>query len=240
MTRFTITTCTGPDDGGGIWKVVVNFLRLLTRFIVEKDYYLSDTQLLRFRSNLADYQWAADMVGGIPPLALAAINYRETGGRRTTKRRGGWPQMDWSGATVKTLQERAAKICKRYRVPVGKLATDFRTGCIVCAHILKMKSKNHPIYIEGILQAANLAWTEWAYNGRSAYHTPSGKKNINRRHWAFSSYVSNNPKIGIVLQLRGTLPGKKGKRIKVNRPDKRPGARIIFDELNERLGYMTP
>lgn len=218
--------------------MILYVLRVLSRWIVEKDYYLSEKQLARFKRNLPDYQWAVDIVGGMPPLALGAINYRETGGKRTTKRRGGWPQMDWAGATVRTLQKRTANICKRYGVPVGNLTTDFRTGCIVCAHILKMKSKNHPIYMQGILQAANLAWTEWAYNGRSAYHTPSGKKNINRRHWAFSSYVSNDPKIGIVLQLRGTLPGKNGKRIKVNRPDKRPGARIIYEELTERLGTV--
>lgn len=217
-------------------NVILHILRVLSRWFVEKDYYLNEKQLARFKANLPDYQWAVAIVGGVPALALGAVNYRETGGKRKAKRRGGWLQMDWVGATVKDLQARAVKICKRYGVRPGNLATDFRTGCIVCAHILKTKSRNHPVFINSIVQIAQLAWTLWAYNGRSSYHTPDGKKNRKTRHWAFSSYVSNDPKIGIVLRIRGTVPGKNGKRIRIDRPDPRPGARIIYEELTDRLG----
>ena len=202
-----------------------------------REYYLTRNQLARFEANLPQYEWAVELVGGVPAIALAAVNYRETGGRRTTKRRGGWCQMDWAGATVRALQKRAAMICWKYGVPAGKLATDFRTGCLVCAHILKLKSKNRPIFVNGVVMIPHLAWALWGYNGRSSYHTPDGKRDRQRRHWKFSPYVSNDPKRGVKLRLMGTMPDMSRKRIKVDRLDRRPGALVIYQELDERLGY---
>ena len=223
-------------DSLGDWQAL-NWGAAWRRVFRVREYYLSQKQLARLEANLPDYQWAVELVGAVPALALAAVNYRETGGRRTVKRRGGWCQMDWAGATVQALQARAAKICRRYGVPAGKLATNFRTGCLVCAHILKLKSKTRPIFINGVVMIPHLAWALWAYNGRSSYHTPDGKRDRARRHWKFSPYVSNDPKRGVVLQLKGTVPGPAGKRIKIDRVDRRPGALVIYQELDERLGY---
>jgi hypothetical protein len=214
--------------------------------------YLTAKQIARFRKNWPDYLWAGRKVGGVPAIAMAGVNWRETGGKREArvyggagykekgnKREshieGGWCQLDMGG-NRKThrarVQKEAERICKLYGVVAGDLDTDFQTGAIVCAHILKTKSRKRPMILNRHVVWANVAWRQWAYNGRSKYHTKTGKPSKELRSWRWSCYVSNDPKRGVRLRIRGTMPNPKGKgRIRINREDKRPGALVISREL---------
>ena len=187
--------------------------------------------------------------------------YQEKGNKRVSHLEGGWCQLDLGGSGAahhKKLQQWANRACKKYGVTPGNLDIDFRTGCIVAAEILKTKAGKRSMMVDGKIQWENVAWALWGYNGRSSYHTPDGKKNETRRSYKYSPYVSNDTKRGFTLRIRGTMPlpegmttkkaiakyganriDQKRRRLKIDRPDKRPGALIIAQELYDRRGELA-
>jgi hypothetical protein len=194
--------------------------------------YLTDAQIAKIRELRPDYEFAVNKVKGFPWQVMAALHYREAEFAKTSKIPGGAFQLDPGGTGTDlraAIDNYANKVCDNYGVPHGNIETDFNISCLVAA--FEFKTKIRFPGEDGIADAF------WGYNGRAKFHTPSGDPaDPAGNSWHYSSYVSNDPKNGIVLNIRGTMPTPDGKgRVQINKPDPRPGALIIFREVCERI-----
>jgi len=198
-------------------------------------HYLSDNQMALIKKHLPVYQQACGMAG---------IHYREAEFATFSQVPGGAFQLDPGGTgdeLKNAIVKYTAMVCKLYGVPVKDLETDFFTACLVAVHELKSKvratTEITPIDDEALADAY------WGYNGRSRHHTEfeQTQKGTMEPHWRWSPYVSNDPKNGIVLRITGTMPDPKDptKRLKIDRPDPRPGALVIYREVRARQSELA-
>lgn len=182
-------------------------------------------------------------VSGIPWQAMAALHFLEadfTVG--PTKTPGGPFQLDPGGVgdvLLERIKAAVAVICAKYTRPIGDIETDFPTAALVAAHHLLGKVRPQP-YPDDDFETI-LADAMWGYNGRSKWHTPTGEAGVGVASWRFSPYVVNDPKAGIVLRVRGTIPDDTvpGGRRKIDRPSLRPGGMIVYRELVMRADELT-
>lgn len=194
----------------------------------------SDLRIINFLAD--DYRWAAKLVG--IPWRMLPMTHKTERGLKTSPATGGWPQLDMGGKNPgeKAAQRKAfvVKLMKKYGVTeYGPLRTDFRTGCMVCAHILKLKVprrlRGKPWTEEKVAEAS------FGYNGRASYYnrfwqTGSGSK---VRSWRWSPYVSNWL-AGRKLFVKGRQYHK-GKRVQISkRMYKNPGTLLLYRELRRR------
>ena len=207
------------------------------------DYYLDAHQMATVARLRPFYESAVQMVVGIPWEVLAAIHYRES--EFACKMSGGeaicgpyaFDVGNASNSERENLEgyvERCVKaVCAQYNLPYQTLNNDFRLASVVAANEFKTKMRGDAVR-DGRLTDEVVADAFWGYNGRSKYHTADGNPNPNLSTYLFSPYVSNDPKRGVVLRLRGTIPDGKGGRTHIDTTDERPGAMIIYRELIAR------
>jgi hypothetical protein len=207
------------------------------------DFYLHSRQLQAVRDLRSAYETAVRIVGGLPWQAIAAVHFREAEFAQRSTIPGGPFQLD-PGGTGQELQERieayVAAVCKQYDVypAPGGIETDFALAAVVAAHELRSKVRAE-IAAGCLVDGEVLADALWGYNGRSKYHTASGQPD-GESSWRYSPYVSNDPKRGVVLRIRGTVPDAtvQGGRRMIDRPDPRPGAMIVYRELLARASEL--
>jgi len=206
------------------------------------DFYLHSRQLQAVRELRGAYETAVRIVGGLPWQAIAAVHYREAEFAQRSTIPGGPFQLD-PGGTGQELQERIEAYVQAVRDKYGLLEggtidSDFWLAAVVAAHELRSKVRAE-IAAGSVVDGEVLADALWGYNGRSRYHTASGLPE-GESSWRYSPYVSNDPKRGVVLRIRGTVPDAtvQGGRRMIDRPDPRPGAMIVYRELLARASEL--
>lgn len=211
--------------------------------------YLTQTQVRRVKELLPVYSLACTRVSikmtpgraGFPVLVLAGIHYRESEFALAQKM-GGPFQFD-PGGEGEELKARIKKytqtICKLYEVTFRDIDNDIETAALVAAHELFSKVRKGYLYSgePRILNEDTLWDAVWGYNGRAKKHNELWQTGMGSEEpdWKWSPYVSNDPQNGVILKLCGTLPGVNGERINIERPDPRPGARAIYNELTKEI-----
>ena len=206
--------------------------------------YLSDRQMALIKKHLPIYQQACGLVQMGPPLIMAGIHYREAEFATSSQVPGGAFQLDPGGVgdeLKNAIVKYTTMVCKLYGVPVKDIETDFFTACLVAVHELKSKVRVTTAVLP--IDDEALADAFWGYNGRSRHHTEfeQTQKGTMEPHWRWSPYVNNDPKNGVVLRITGTMPDPKDptKRIKIDRPDPRPGALMIYREVRARQSELA-
>ncbi len=207
---------------------------------VPPDYFThAELRIINFLAD--DYKWAAKLVG--IPWMLLPVTHKIERHFKTSPATGGWAQLDMGGKNPdeKAAQRKAlvVKVMKKYGVTeYGPLRSDFRTGCIMCAHILKGKVprrlRDKPWTDEKVAEAS------FGYNGRARYYnqhwqTGSGSK---VREWRWSPYVANWL-AGRKLFVKGRQYHK-GKRVAISkRIYKNPGTLLLYRELRRRAKELA-
>jgi len=214
--------------------------------------YLDARLIARARGVRPDWHRACELVGGgLPGDALGGLHYRESEFARTLAGEAGGPfgfdpgYLNDAGEFVgegtpdeclRAIRTATAAICATYGVEDNDVSIDFFTACLVAAHELKGKIRMTPDGLGKYLKDAM-----WGYNGRAAWHTPSGKSDREKAEPDFSSYVMNDPLNHRTLYL--VPPGKTvsedgpdGRPITITGPkyDSRPGCWIVYQELMQR------
>lgn len=164
----------------------------------------------RIVANRPVYEDAEHRVG-VPWRLLASVHFREHECLRTSPGPGGAFQLDppWSDARVRA-------VLQRYDLSFQRVEADFLRAAVVSAYVLQSKV-NFAIH-EATTDPTLLKDALWGYNGRffgAADNSP---------------YVANDPPHR-VLRIRGSVIRADGRRVRVDRPDPRPGAWIIYQEL---------
>jgi len=231
-----------------IIALVKRFLPMIRQTTAEPqpaaEQYLAKQQISRIRDLRRAYILGCTVVGGgIPWQALAAIHYRENEFGMVSRRPGGPFQLDPGGSegelTVRIVQ-RVKDVCQRYGQQYGSIEDNFTVASIVAADELKNKARG--VIAKAVLVDEDiLADAFWGYNGRASNHTEDGTKDPQRASWCYSPYVANDPKRGVILRLRGTVPDDTvpGGRRRIDVEDQRPGALIIYRELVSRAAELA-
>jgi len=209
--------------------------------------YLLKSQMAKIKQFLPDYTWAANTVGGgIPPLALASIHYREAEFATTSKIPGGPFQFDPGGSgkeLSRRIWEYTVKVCKLYKTQAMDLETNFNIAVLVAAHELKSKIRGSLLLVDGSVDEDVLADAIFGYNGRSKNYCEKVQTGTGSEepHWKWSPYVSSDPNNGVTLKLIGTLPDENspGGRKHIETVDGRAGALIIYREILVRSQELS-
>jgi len=231
-----------------IIALVRRFLPMLKQTTAEPqpapEQYLTKQQMLWVKDLRPAYILGCTVVGGgVPWESLAAIHYRENEFGMVSRRPGGPFQLDPGGSDGE-LKDRITRhvhdVCQRYGQQYGSIEDNFTVACIVAADELKNKARG-VIAKAGVVDGDILADAFWGYNGRASNHTESGTKDPAKAHWCYSPYVANDPKRGVILRLRGTVPDDTvpGGRRRIDIEDQRPGALIIYRELVSRAAELA-
>jgi len=196
--------------------------------------YLTDRDMERVRAHLPAYRLAAGRAG-VPVLALPAIHYRECGllptlySVRTGQAVWNWGgpfMLDRGGRNVDEFRRRIRsyerEVAARYLVrPVPRVRDDLAFAALCAAHELRGKARGRFFDRRGRVDLDVLADAFWGYNGRSA----------RARSWRDAAYVSNDPKRRRRFKVRvRTSTGI------MTYLDRRPGALVIYYELQRRMG----
>ena len=158
----------------------------------------------------------------VPWQALAGVWYRESFSIAPPPTPGGSWQFDPvpPSATLRSWLNKYTDLSvtdKEKRIKTG--VNDFETGCLFAACLLQHKVKG-----QLTLNSSDALIKDalWGYNGRaygSADNSPYVMNGYDKEHYP--------------LRLIGTIPDGKGGRIKINNPDLRPGAFVIYKQLKE-------
>lgn len=199
--------------------------------------YLTAKHISMIAGFMPIYRWAAGLVGEMTPLMIVPLHIREADLKRTAKIPGGPFQFDPGGTKGlrQRIKEHVEKVCVRYGQSYEPVNESFEIAALVAADWLKYKSRGKSLAIRNQGQSERLADAFWGYNGRSGWHTADGKYDHGRKSWRFSPYVVNDPKRGVLLRLKGTLPDGKGSRVTIDRIERRPGALVLYQEMKRRL-----
>lgn len=205
------------------------WLLLAARAFSAPHFCLTDRQMENARDNLPIYERVGRMTG-VPALAVAAIHYEEsdmepmyigTKSHRFVRVVGGPFMLDCGGKTREEFRRRIRvyeqQVAKRFHIwPVPRVSRDFDFAALCAAYELSTKARGPFWNILGQVNRAVMADALWGYHGRARYE--SG--------WQRSPYVSNDPHRGVQFVDRS-----------VARPRlcSRPGALVIYDELQRRM-----
>ena len=222
--------------------------------------YLGPNEISRIRRFRPIYEKAASIVGWLPWTALPPIHYRENDLLERSQTVGGAFQLDPGGPgddLRKAIDEYVEIVGRLYSITLGNIETDFETAAIVGAHELKTKLRSpaliRPPLIDAGVDEAELARGYLRYNGLGAkltapdgttyrYYSERGQTGSGNPEASpdWSPYVANDPHSGRVLTMRATQPDPSdpSKRISIQRPDRRPGAIIIFREILARAAEL--
>lgn len=193
----------------------------------------SHAHLRRVRFHAPDYRFAARKVGVI--WRLLPTTHKVERNMSDKEVTGGWAQLDMGAASPEAGRAKrdayVARVMKLYGIrEYGPLRSDFRTGAIICAHILLCKVprrlKGQPWTDEKIAE------TLFGYNGRASYYNERWQtgQGSSTRSWRWSPYVANFMN-GRQLYVKGRQYHK-GKRVQIARKKYRsPGALLVYREL---------
>ncbi len=182
--------------------------------------YLKSSQLQRVQQFLPLYLEGQRRIG-VPWALLAAIHYRESDLQGSAERVGGPMQFapPLSGDLVR-------RFGAKYGIAdLGDPETDARTAILCAAAFLQGKAAQLAKVLKPDSAEAEIADVAFSYNGRG-YGT-----------WQRSPYVSNDPQNGVQMRITGTVPDKNNPsiRVRIDRPDTRPGVLAIIRELRARV-----
>lgn len=160
---------------------------------------------------------------GVPWEAIAALWYRESGGRTEVKNPDGGPfQLD-PPPSQKQIRQLLKVHSSRFTTPKeiadasAKDVTDFETGAYYAACFLKEKMSG---WMTPTISDPMMREAFFRYNG-TGYGSPEK-----------SPYVMNGYNEHYKdMQIKGTLPDGKGGRKSVSTTDKRPGAYVVYRQL---------
>jgi len=186
--------------------------------------YLSSTQLARVQQFLPLYLEGQRRIG-VPWALLAAIHYRESNLQDSAERAGGPMQFDppLSGDLVR-------RFGAKYGISdLGDPETDARTAILCAAAFLQGKAAQLAKVLKPDSSITDIADVAFSYNGRG-YGT-----------WQRSPYVSNDPQNGVQMRITGSVPDSNNPsiRVRIDRPDTRPGVLAIIRELLVRVTLPT-
>jgi len=186
--------------------------------------YLSTSQLQRVQQFLPLYLEGQRRIG-VPWALLAAIHYRESNLQDSAERVGGPMQFDppLSGDLVR-------RFGAQYGIAdLGDPETDARTAILCAAAFLQGKAAGLAKVLKPDSSITDIADVAFSYNGRG-YGT-----------WQRSPYVSNDPQNGVQMRITGTVPDSNNPtiRVRIDRPDTRPGVLAIIRELLARVTLPT-
>lgn len=209
----------------------------------DRGFYLDARQIRVVRGLRGAYEAAVKLVGGLPWQALAAIHYRENEFALRSTTPGGPFQLDPGGEGPdlrRRIEAYEDLVRKAYGIDGGSIETDLAFAALVAAHELRGKIRTE-LTRDEIADGDVLADALWGYNGRAPFHTSTGTADDKDWSWRWSPYVANDPKRGVVLRLRGTIPDASvpGGRRAIDRPDGRPGAFVVYRELIDRGGELA-
>lgn len=158
----------------------------------------------------------------VPWQVLAAIWVRESFSVSPPRTKGGPFQFDpppehefMESLLVKYVLYTHAITGQEVEDAMKKGINDFETAALFAACFLKNKMKGGEIKTDDQIKKAM-----WLYNGASGTDP------------THSAYVYNGfDACHIGMRIRGTIPGKNGKRIKIDVIDKRPGTFVTYLQL---------
>ncbi len=204
--------------------------------------YLTHGDLLLIKQNLAAYRWAADKAGFGEPLVCAPAHYRESEladhGDPGPEPEGPFG-CDQGGDDE--LRAYYWDVCDRYEVPRPvNLDFDLETAALVFLHELKSKLRGVSPK-EAHLNEDCLADAYFGYNGRSPHATEFDQtgKGSTIISWHWSPYVASDPAAGLHLKFIGYEPDGNGDRKRIERPETRPGAIVVWREIMARRAELA-
>lgn len=171
--------------------------------------YLSPSEQAQFKRNIPAYK-AAAAVTGVPWVLLAAIHYRENS-LLPSRGEGSCMRFD--------PPSKGREIARKYSARAGRDLSNLEnntTSALICAGFFLQEKMGNRLSQSSpralILQAA------YYYNG-------TGYGNIRK-----SPYVYNDPQRGVTLNIVGTDYAN-GQRLRINKPDPRPGVNALVTEM---------
>lgn len=167
---------------------------------------------------------------GVPKEAMAAILYRENSGNTTNPRRKGGPFQFDPPPPVKTqrmLLNKYSNLSEKEKDAIIAGGVDkFESGVFLSACFLRHKCK--PV-ITPNSPDSHILDMFWGYNGRAGYHKGDPKNSF----YVYNGYDDAHDG----LMVRGTVPDIHNPkvRIRIDRPETRPGAFVVYKQLKGEL-----